>query len=98
MYKNTKLCSVISYITWVGFIIAFLIRDQEDEMVKHHLNQALLLNIASTIVSILSRIKFLGMICGLVNLAILVLAIMGIIRALKLSDQPLPLIGEIKLL
>ena len=41
MYKNTKLCSVISYITWVGFIIAFLIRDQEDEMVKHHLNQAL---------------------------------------------------------
>ena len=98
MNKNTKLFSVISYITWIGWIIAFVMRDRDDKIVSHHVNQALVINIVETIGAVL--IKFggvFGIIGEIVDVAVLVFLIMGIVRACKLSDEPLPVIGDIKL-
>ncbi|MBR5756215.1 MAG: hypothetical protein IKX96_01520 [Firmicutes bacterium] len=95
MYKNTKLYSVISYITWIGWVIALLLRDKEDPIVRRHVNQALILNIGATIGSAIGKMGgIFGTIGGVIGLICLVLTIMGIVRAFKLSEEPLPIIGE----
>ena len=97
--SNTKSHSILSYITWIGWIVVLCIRDKEDEVVKHHLNQALVLNIAATIINILSRIGGpIGVICGILSLCTAVFWVIGVIRAAKLSTEPLPVLGSIQLI
>lgn len=99
MNKNSKLFAVISYITWVGWVVALIARDQDDALVRRHLNQALILNIVATIASAIGRLGgIFRTIYIVVDIAALVLTIMGIVRAAKGSDEPLPYIGEIELI
>jgi len=99
MNKNTKLFSVISYITWIGFLAALFLSEKDDRMVRHHLNQALVINILETIGTLISRLGgIFGLLGSLIDIAVLVFFIMGIVRAAKLSDEPLPLIGDFHLI
>ena len=102
MYKNgkCKAAAIISYLfTWIGWIIAFIIRDKDDALSLHHLNQALILAIIASAATLLTRLGGLFAIVGeIVDVAVLVLCIMGIVRAAKGSDEPLPIIGDIKIL
>jgi len=96
--KNTKVLSVVSYITWIGWIVAFILRDKYDRVVTQHLNQALALNIVGILVSAGTRIGgAIGWIAGIISLISLILAIWGIIRAIQGSAEPLPLIGNFKI-
>ena len=97
--RHTKLFSVISYLTWFCWIAAFLLHDKDDKMARHHINQALVVNVLESIGTILSRMGgIIGVVGTIVDFAVLVFIIMGIYRAAKLSDEPLPFIGDIKLL
>ena len=99
MEKNSKLFAIVAYITWIGWIISFLARDKNDAFVRHHVNQALILNIVGIVINLIARIGgIIGTICGVISLACLVLVIMGIVRAAKLSTDPLPLVGGIELI
>jgi len=96
--KNTKVLSVISYITWIGWIVAFILRDKYDRVVTQHLNQALALNIVGILVSAGTRIGgAIAWVAGIISLISLILAIWGIIRAIQGSAEPLPLIGNFKI-
>ncbi|WP_029319832.1 hypothetical protein [Butyrivibrio sp. AE3004] len=98
MNKNSKLFAVLSYITWIGFVASFLLRDKNDTLVRRHLNQALVINLISTAGTFLGRYSGLFGICGtILDIAALVLFIMGIVRALRMSEEPLPYIGNIAL-
>ena len=97
--KKDKIAAVISYLGWPLWIVAFIIRNKDDELSHHHLNQGFVLAIAETIVGLLSRFRgIFGSIAGLLGFGILVLSIMGIVRAVKGSAEPLPIIGEFKLI
>ncbi len=99
MNNNSKLCSVISYITWIGFLAALFLSEKDDKMVRHHLNQALVINILETIGTLISLLGgIFGLLGSLIDIAVLVFFIMGIVRAAKLSDEPLPLIGDFHLI
>ena len=99
MNKNTKLFSIISYITWIGWLVAFFMSEKDDKLVRHHLNQALVINIIETVGTILIRLGGLFAVIGeIIDIAVLVFFIMGIVRAAKLSDEPLPLIGDFHLI
>ena len=99
MSKNTKLHSILSYITWIGFLIVLFMRDKDDRVVNCHLNQALILNIASTVGMALGRSGgILNLIGWAIQLVAFVLWVMGLIRAFQCSDQPLPLIGGVQLI
>jgi len=99
MNNNKNLFAAISYITWVGFLIATLMGDRSDRFMAHHLNQALVINIASILGGVLTVIPILGSIAsGLISLAVLVLGIMGVVSAYRGSMQPLPIIGDIHLI
>ncbi len=95
MYKHSRLYSVISYITWIGFIIAFVKYDRDDSLVRRHLNQALCINILESVGTLLARWGGIFGIAGeVLDVAVLILFIMGIYRAVKMSEEPLPLIGQ----
>ena len=103
---NARTAGIVSYITWIGWIIAIVMGDSDDEFVKHHLNQALVLNICSTVCSAISGIlhwipiiRFLSaVVFGLIGLIIFIAAIAGIISAANNSTEPLPIVGSIKLM
>lgn len=96
MSKNSRLFAVVSYITWIGWFVAFFLRDREDPLVRRHLNQALVINIVESIGALLIRWGgVFGVVGEIVDIACLVLFIMGIVRAVRRSEEPLPLIGGI---
>ncbi len=99
MQQGSKGLSIVSYITWIGWIIALLARDKSDTLVIRHLNQALILNLVSTVATILTRIGgFFAIIGWVIDVAVLVFWIWGIVRAIKGSEEPLPLIGGINII
>ena len=99
MNGNNKTAAIVSYITWIGFLIAMCIGDRSDRYVSHHLNQALVLNILSIVGGVLEVIPLIGSIAaGIVSLGVLVFWVMGIYRAATGSTEPLPLIGDIHLI
>ena len=99
MYNRSNTAAVISYITWVGFIVALIVGDRTDRFTMHHLNQALVLNLASIVGGVLAVIPLLGSLATwIVSVAVFAFDIMGIYRAATWNDEPLPLIGEIHLI
>lgn len=96
MNSNSKAASIAAYITWVGFLIAIIMRDPTDRFTAHHMNQALVLNVIGIAAGALNIIPIIGNIAGLViGVGVFVLDIMGIARAASGSMEPLPFIGEI---
>lgn len=97
--KKDKVAAVLGYLSWIFWIVAFLIRNRDDQLSRHHLNQGLVLAIAKTVSGLM--IRFHGVIRtagSALSVAALVLSIMGIVRAVKESSEPLPIIGDVKLL
>ena len=89
MYKRSKLFAVLSYITWIGFVVSFLLRDKNDTLVRRHLNQALIINLIGTVGTILTRAGGILATGGsILGIACLVLSIMGIVE----NNLRLPLV------
>lgn len=96
---NRNLLAAVSYITWIGFIAAFVMGDKSDRFVTHHLNQALVINLAGIIGTVFGVIPLLGTaVAGIVNVAVIVFDIMGIASAYRGSTEPLPLISDIHII
>jgi len=98
MNKHIKLFSIVSYITWIRWIIAFVFGDRRDRVLKQHINQALALNILGILVSTGNRIGgVIGYVAGLIAILAFILTIMGIWRAAQLNDDPLPVVGNFRI-
>ena len=101
---NKKVTSIFAYCTFIGWLIAFLAGDKENA--KFHLNQGLVLAIVEVALYVctgmLSAVPLVGGIlaiaCQTVNVARIVLAVLGIIAAAKDEEKALPLIGNIVIL
>lgn len=99
MNKRSNAAAVISYITWLGFLIAILAGDRTDRFTMHHINQALVLNLAGLLGGLLAVIPVLGwMAAGIISVSVFVLECMGVYRAATWNDEPLPLVGEFHLI
>jgi len=96
---SKKATDIVAYITFIGWIIAFFAGDRENS--KFHLNQALVIAIVEIILSILGRILTHGLLAWIVSILSIILFILwliGLIRAIKGSEQPVPIIGGIQIL
>lgn len=87
---TTKATNIVAYIGIIGWLIAFLAGDKEGA--KFHLNQALVLNLASIICS------WIPLVGWIIAIVIFVFWIMGIVAAIKDEEKELPLIGKIQIL
>ena len=94
--RNSKRNAILSYVTWIGWIFVYLTRNRNDQLVRRHLNQALVLNVLETVGGICARLGgFLRPVGTVIAIGGFILLVMGIARAMKMSDEPLPIIGNI---
>ena len=109
---DKKATGIIGYIGLIGFLVAYLAGDQQGA--KFHLNQALVLHIATAIggavfggvATAFAAIPLLGTaiavaggaLSGLWGILMLVLMVLGIINAVNDQDTPLPIIGGFEIL
>lgn len=99
MSYNRNLIAVVGYFTWVGFLIAYLMGDKSDGFVRHHLNQALVINLIGIAGGVLAVIPIIGTIAsGVISLALFVCDILGALTAYRGSTVPLPYIGSIHII
>ena len=92
---NKKVTGIVSYFTWIGWLIAFLAGDKEGA--KFHLNQSLVLMLASLINSVLAWVG-LPLIPTILSLVLTVFWILGLVYAIKEEEKELPFIGGIRIL
>ena len=94
---DKKTTGWVSYLFWIGWLIAFLSGDKEGA--KFHLNQSLLVNIGFTISTVITMIPFIGWVLGpICYLASVAGWILGFIAAINDEEKEIPLVGQIKIL
>ena len=99
MNNNRNILAAVAYITWIGFLAAFLMGDKNDPFMRHHLNQALVVDLMGLIGGVFAVIPILGaLIAGVVNIAGFILDIMGVAGAYRGSTEPLPFVGGIHII
>ena len=95
-----KTIAIISYLTWIGWIIAFVIHNNNKTQIgAYHLRQSLALMILGILVYIvqimLLFIPFLGWaIAVLLWIGLVVLWVLGLIAAINGEEKPAPVIGS----
>ena len=94
---DKKTTGIIAYLTWIGLVIAFVAGDKEGA--KFHLNQSLVIVLASLALSVVGIIPVLGWIVSLVGgIFLFVCWIIGFVAAIKDEEKQIPLIGGIQIL
>lgn len=94
---DKKTTGIVAYITWIGWLVAFLAGDKEGA--KFHLNQALVIFLAGLIINIVRFIPFIGSLAStILGILVFVLWLMGLISACQGTEKAVPVLGEIKIL
>ena len=91
--KNTGM-AVVAYIV---FFIPLLTESKNDPFVKYHVKQGLVLFLCGVVVwLVINVLPVLGLLVApILDIALLVLLILGIMNAVKGVEKPLPLIGHL---
>ena len=94
--EKNKIWAVIAYFGIIGVVIVLVTEAKNSPFAKFHLNQSFPLAIASLAGStILGMIPIIGWsLIPLLNIAVLVLIIMGIINAAQGEAKRLPIVGN----
>jgi uncharacterized membrane protein len=95
--NNNKAMAILAYIIFFLPLIAA----KDSKFAMYHANQGLILFISALAVNVIgSFVPILGwfIILPFGNLAVMILAILGIIAAAKGESKPLPLIGSFKII
>ncbi len=91
--NNSTVMGVLAYIGPL-VLIPFLV-EKKDEFVKFHTKQGLVLFGIEIVIMVVSRMMFLWMLSPLLNLAALVLSVIGIINVVQKQKKELPLVGSL---
>ena len=87
--EEGKAIAIISYITFIGLIIAIVMNaEKKNSFAKFHIRQSLLLVLTSIVVSLIPLLNFI------LWVIVLVLWIMGIIYAINGEEKKIPILGE----
>ena len=87
--QKRKVLGAISYITWAGWFVAFIINKKKtDQFTSFHIRQALLLHIIASVAGFIPFLNFIVVILYVIAL------IYGIYYALQEQEQEIPYIGE----
>ena len=88
-----KIIEILSYITWVGLVIAIVLNiEKKNEFGKFHIRQALLIMIIWLIAVFIIWIPVIGWIIGIL---LFVLWLLGLIYAIQGQKKEIPVIGKL---
>ena len=97
---DAKTIAIVSYLTWIGWIIAFvLFNNSKSQFAAYHLRQSLALMILGILVYIIQIMLIFIPILGwaiavLLWIGLVVLWVMGLIAAINGEEKPMPVIGN----
>lgn len=90
--SNAQVIAVVSYITLIGWIIAFILyQNDKSELAIYHLRQSLGILILGVIGWIIFIIPIIG---WLAAIFLFVMWLMGLIYAAQGEAKPVPLLGK----
>lgn len=91
-----KNIAIISYITIIGLIIAFVMNsDTKDPFATYHIRQSLGIALTGLALSLINVIPILGWIISIVgSLLLIYLWVMGLMNAINGKEKPVPWLGE----
>lgn len=94
--QQNRNIAIISYITPLGLIIAFLLnKDEKAALTTYHIRQSLGLALTGLALSIAGTFPLVGNLIFFVGfLGLLFLWIKGIIHAINGKEEPVPLVGK----
>ena len=93
--QEGKTIAIISYITFIGLIIAFLMNSsKKNSFATFHIRQSLGIVVLSLIFSLITYVIHIPLLSLIFNGIILVLIILGIISAAGGEQKPLPIVGD----
>lgn len=95
-FINGKTIAIISYVTWIGTLIAFLINNRQRNLfASFHIRQAIGISIFSLINSFI-LLNFIDLwIVGSIGMVLFVFRIIGIIGALQNKERKIPFIADL---
>ncbi len=99
---QAQLVAILSYLTILGWIVALVLHKQSPtKLGGFHVRQALLLIVSALVVGILNNFAFIPIlgalqqiILSLITVAIVVFWIWGLVTAIQMKTEPLPVIGQ----
>lgn len=99
MEQNTveegKTIAIISYITWIGTIIAFIMNnDKKNPFASFHIRQMVGLSILSIVNSFIIARYVDYYVYGAVGIFLFVLWIIGFIGAIQGQEKKVPVLGD----
>ena len=90
-----KTIAIISYITIIGTIIAFIMNNNKhNSFAAFHIRQAIGLALLGIAVSILRNNISLGIAGNILGIGVLVLFVIGLIGAIQGEEKRIPLLGD----
>lgn len=104
--RNKHKTDIVAYLTLIGWLIAWFRGDREES--RFHLNQALAVLLADLGLNAVFAVAtysnaggatvLLRGVCALLSFCVVVLWILGLVRACKGSEKPIPILGDVQLL
>ncbi len=93
---SPKTIAIISYITIIGWVIAFVLnQEKKDEFATFHIRQMLGIGLFGIAISVVNVIPLLGQIVWLLGIIpLLVFWVMGLMSALNGTKKTVPLLGD----
>ncbi|SEA34816.1 DUF4870 domain-containing protein [Psychroflexus halocasei] len=93
---EAKTIAIISYITLIGLIIAFVMNnDKKADFSTYHIKQALGIGLTGLALGVVGMIPILGWIASFLGtIALIYLWIMGLVNAVNAKKKPVPWLGK----
>ncbi|WP_339918254.1 hypothetical protein [Yeosuana marina] len=94
--KDGKMTAIISYITIIGLIIAFVMNnDKKNAFASYHIRQSLGLGLTGLALGVIGMVPILGWIIDFFGLFVLLyMWIMGLVNAVNENEKPVPILGK----
>lgn len=93
--KEGKTAAIISYITIIGTIIAFVMnQSNRNSFASFHIRQAIGIYLLFFVVNLLTRYGMMGWVDNLLYIGVFVLLIIGIIGAVQGEEKKIPFLGD----
>lgn len=94
--KEGKTIAIISYVTWVGAIIAYFMNNEKRNFfASFHIRQSIGISLFSLINSFILIRYVGGYVTGAINIVLLVFLIIGLVGAVQGEQKKIPLFGDI---
>jgi len=94
--SDGKNIAIISYITLIGFVVAFVMNNEKkNAFASYHIKQSLGLGLTGMCLWVIGIIPILGWIISILGtFFIIFLWIMGLINAISEKEKPVPVLGK----